>query len=157
MNNKNGGSIINLSGGGSAGLRPNLSAYACSKTALVRFTETVAAELKDSNINMNAIAPGPMPTAMMRELIEVSENIIGKEEKLLAKKTLDSDFDVRDIGDLCLFLSQPSSRKISGKLISVKWDNWRNWENHIEELEKSDLYTLRRITAKDKGLKWGDK
>lgn len=157
MNNKKGGAVINLSGGGSAGLRPNLSAYACSKTALVRFTETVASELENTNINMNAIAPGAMPTDMMRELIDMPENIIGKKERLLAKKTLESDFNVGDIGDLCLFLSQPTSRKISGKLISVKWDNWENWLNHIEQLDKSDLYTLRRITARDKGFAWGDK
>jgi len=40
------GSIVNLSGGGATGPRENFSAYASAKTALVRFTETLAAEVK---------------------------------------------------------------------------------------------------------------
>ena len=40
------GKIINLSGGGGTGPRPNFSAYAASKAGVVRFTETLARECR---------------------------------------------------------------------------------------------------------------
>ncbi len=43
------GKIINLSGGGATGPRPNFSAYGVSKAAIVRLTETLAEELKPFN------------------------------------------------------------------------------------------------------------
>ena len=61
------GKIINLSGGGATGPRPNFSAYAASKAAVVRFTETLAGEL--DGIDVNAIAPGALPTRMLDEVL----------------------------------------------------------------------------------------
>ncbi|MBM4401493.1 MAG: SDR family oxidoreductase, partial [Crenarchaeota archaeon] len=59
------GKIINLSGGGATGPRPNFSAYAVSKASIVRLTETLAEELKRFNIQVNAIAPGAINTRML--------------------------------------------------------------------------------------------
>ena len=61
------GKIINLSGGGATGPRPNFSAYAASKAAVVRFTETLAGEV--DGIDVNAIAPGALPTRMLDEVL----------------------------------------------------------------------------------------
>ena len=61
------GKIINLSGGGATAARPNFSAYAASKAAVVRFTETLAGEL--DGIDVNAIAPGALPTRMLDEVL----------------------------------------------------------------------------------------
>lgn len=158
MNNKSGGSIINISGGGSTSPRPNLSAYACSKTALVRLTETLSYELaqKNLNININAISPGAMPTTMMKELLDFPDEIVGKHEKDLAKQTLSSSSEMDSVGKLCDFLISSSARNITGKLISAKWDNWIKWPKNSEKLDKGDLYTLRRITSRDRGFDWGD-
>src|SRR5436305_2075512 len=60
MRTRGGGKIINLSGGGAASSRPNFTAYAASKCALVRWTEVLADELKDDRIDVNAVAPGAM-------------------------------------------------------------------------------------------------
>jgi len=152
-----GGTIINLSGGGGAGLRPNFSAYGASKAALIRFSETIAAELAHKNINVNTIAPGVMPTDMLQEVLESPDNVAGVQEKSSAMEAFRVDFDMTDIGDLCLFLSSEKARKITGKLISVKWDNWEAWSDNIEALTNSDLYTLRRIVGRDRGISWGDK
>jgi NAD(P)-dependent dehydrogenase (short-subunit alcohol dehydrogenase family) len=62
------GKIIQFSGGGAAYGRPFFTAYSASKAALVRFTESLAAELRDSNIQINAIAPGPVKSRMWNEL-----------------------------------------------------------------------------------------
>ena len=48
------GKIINLSGGGATNPLPGISAYAASKAAVVRFTETLALEVKEFGIDVNA-------------------------------------------------------------------------------------------------------
>ena len=61
------GKIINFSGGGSAFPRIYHTAYACSKAAVVRFTEVFAKELEDKNsgIKVNVIAPGRHKTYLL--------------------------------------------------------------------------------------------
>lgn len=154
---KNGGTIINLSGGGGASLRPNFSAYSASKAALIRFSETIAEELKKNNINVNTIAPGIMPTDMMKEILKVPKNVSIDQEKKIAKDVLSKSSNMKVVADLCRFLTTSKARLITGKLISAKWDNWKVWTNNLEELNSSDLYTLRRIVGHDRGVVWGDK
>lgn len=60
------GKIINFSGGGALYPRPNFSAYATSKAAVVRFTETIAQEYP--NIQINCIAPGFIRTKMTKNV-----------------------------------------------------------------------------------------
>lgn len=152
-----GGSIVNVSGGGATGPRPNFSAYACSKTALVRLTETLSYELSPYNIRINAIAPGSMPTDLLKEVVQIGSNISGDREFTAAQKALaGSDNIFEKVKDLVLFLAGDRSAKINGKLISAQWDNWENWSNYSDELENSDLYTIRRVTARDRGKNWGD-
>ena len=52
------GKIINLSGGGATAPLPRISAYAASKAAVVRLTETLAEELQDAGIDVNADRAG---------------------------------------------------------------------------------------------------
>ena len=61
------GKIIQLSGGGATSPLPRLSAYAASKAAVVRFAETLAEELHDTGIDVNAIAPGALNTRLLEE------------------------------------------------------------------------------------------
>ena len=65
---RSGGKIIHFSGGGAAYARPFYSAYSSSKAALVRFSESLAEELRDQNIDVNTIAPGPVESGMWDEL-----------------------------------------------------------------------------------------
>ena len=58
-------SILNLSGGGATGPRANFTAYASAKAALVRFSETLAEEVREQGVTVNCIAPGAMKTAML--------------------------------------------------------------------------------------------
>lgn len=150
-------SIINLSGGGATGPRPNFSSYASSKAALVRFSETIAEELKAENIRVNCVAPGAMKTKMLEEVL-VSFAHAGERELEIAKKVLSEGGESMDsVADLALFLADDASKGITGKLISAVWDNWEEWPNHSDSLNKSDAYTLRRIVGRDRGFNWGDK
>jgi 3-oxoacyl-[acyl-carrier protein] reductase len=58
---------------------------------------------------------------------------------------------------LALFLASAASDGITGKLISAIWDGWEHWPGHLDELNSSDVYTLRRIAGRDRGFSWGDK
>jgi 3-oxoacyl-[acyl-carrier protein] reductase len=150
-------SIVNLSGGGATGPRPNFSSYATSKAALVRFSETLADELKPQNIRVNCIAPGAMKTNMLEEVL-VSSAHVGDRELEIAKKVFSEGGASMDrVADLALFLSDDAGKGITGKLVSAVWDSWEEWPNHIDSLSKSDAYTLRRIAGRDRGFNWGDK
>jgi NAD(P)-dependent dehydrogenase (short-subunit alcohol dehydrogenase family) len=156
MKRPGGASIINLSGGGATGPRANFSAYATSKVGLVRFSETIADELKGDGIRVNCISPGAMNTAMLKEVLAKSD-AAGRREASLASEVLEKGGASMDrVADLALFLASDASKGISGKLISAVWDNWEEWPKHMEELSQGDVYTLRRIAGRDRGFVWGD-
>jgi hypothetical protein len=56
--------------------------------------------------------------------------------------------------ELALFLGASSSDGITGKLISALWDPWMEFPRHLETLQKTDIYTLRRIVPEDRGIKF---
>ncbi len=152
-----GGSIINLSGGGATGPRPNFSAYATAKAGLVRFSETLAEETKPYGVRVNCIAPGAMNTALLGEILE-NGAAAGEQEFALANKVFtEGGALMKNVADLALFLASPASKGITGKLISAVWDDWEHWPEHLDDLSSSDVYTLRRIVGRDRGFSWGDK
>ena len=51
------GKIIILSGPGAADARPNFAVFAASKAAVVRLTETLAEEVREHNVQVNAVSP----------------------------------------------------------------------------------------------------
>jgi 3-oxoacyl-[acyl-carrier protein] reductase len=130
--------------------------YSLSKTSLLRFIENFAAENLDGNIKINAIAPGVMPSKMQEEIIS-TPSLKDSIDYSIAAKSLSSRglLSVKLI-ELCDFLLSDRSKGISGKLISAEWDNWAEWPDHLVELMSSDLYTLRRITGRDRDQNWGD-
>ena len=152
-----GGSIINLSGGGATGPRANFTAYASSKTALVRFSETLAQEVQAQNIRVNCIAPGAMKTSLLEEVISSGTNLAGKCEFEIAEKVFfQGGASLENVANLALFLASEASQGISGKLISAVWDRWQEWPKNLDQLQASDVYTLRRITGRERGMDWGD-
>jgi 3-oxoacyl-[acyl-carrier protein] reductase len=152
-----GGAIINLSGGGATGPRANFSAYATAKAGLVRFSETLAEELKPKGIRVNSIAPGAMKTAMLEEVLAKGA-AAGDRELSVGNKVFEEGGASMDrVADLALFLVSDAASGITGKLISAVWDDWEKWSQHLAELSASDVYSLRRITGRDRGMSWGDK
>ena len=140
------GKIINLSGGGATGPRPRFSAYATSKAAVVRFTETLAEEVKEFNIQINAIAPGALNTQMHDQVLAVGE-AAGEKELALSRRVKEgrgTPFEL-PVG-LAVFLASDESNGLTGRLISAVWDDWRGMSRErIEEIMSRELYTLRRI------------
>jgi 3-oxoacyl-[acyl-carrier protein] reductase len=152
------GSIINLSGGGGTMPRPNFSAYSTAKAGLIRFSENLAEELKPYGIRVNCIAPGAMRTNMTEAILKHGETLAGEKEYKAAYRVLkNGGSSMKRVAQLCHFLASEKSQGITGKLISALWDNWEEWPLHLDELSESDVYTLRRITGRDRGILWGDK
>jgi 3-oxoacyl-[acyl-carrier protein] reductase len=149
------GKIVNLSGGGATAPMPGLSAYAASKAAIVRFTETLAEETRGRNIDVNAVAPGPMNTRMLQSVLDAGPEKVGQAfyEKSVQQKK-DGGVPPERAAALCTFLLSAESDGISGKLISAIWDPWITLPERREALRQTDIYTLRRIVPQDRGQKW---
>ena len=78
MIEKRSGKIILIVGGGSGHSRPNFSAYAASKAALVRFAECLADEVADHNVQVNSMSPGGAYTHMTDEILHAGEERAGR-------------------------------------------------------------------------------
>ncbi len=140
------GKIINLSGGGATSARPNFSAYAASKAAIVRLTETLAAEVAPFNVQVNAIAPGPLATRMQREICEAGPRAGGKETEEAQSSLEAGERCFERATELALFLGSDQSDGLTGKLISALHDDWENWNaEHLSRLISEPWLTLRRL------------
>lgn len=148
------GKIINFSGGGAVSPRPRFSAYSASKAAVVRLTETLAEEVKEYNIDINAIAPGAVNTRLLDEVLEAGE-AAGKEAlaKSIRQKQ-EGGVPPEKIAELAVFLASSKTDGLTGRLVSLLWDNWREIPQHLPEIMSSDVYTMRRIIPKDRGYNW---
>jgi len=149
MIDKKRGKIINFSGGGATSPRPNFSAYACSKVAIVRFTETLAIEVKDYGIDVNAIAPGGVNTRMMEEIIKAGNKSGETELSGAIKQSQKGGTSPELAAELVVFLASEHSNGLTGRLISAIWDDWKNFDKNISEITNSSLYTLRRIDSRN--------
>jgi NAD(P)-dependent dehydrogenase (short-subunit alcohol dehydrogenase family) len=150
------GKIINLSGGGATQPMPMLSAYAASKAAVVRLTETLAEELRQHHVDVNAVAPGALNTRLLDEILSAGPEVVGKAFHDKAVKQRDSGGTPLGLGaELCVYLASHESDGITGKLISAQWDPWRNMGKYREVLTKTDIYTLRRIVPTDRNQEFG--
>jgi 3-oxoacyl-[acyl-carrier protein] reductase len=150
------GKIINLSGGGATGPRPNFSAYAVAKTGIVRFTEILSEEVRDLNIQVNSVAPGALNTDMLEAVLREESEKVGRHEydrALRQKKS--GGASLVQAAELCVFLVSSASDGITGKLISAVWDPWREFPKRLDDLKGTDIFTLRRIIPKDRGKDWG--
>jgi len=150
------GKIVQLSGGGATRPLPRLSAYAASKAAVVRFAETLADELREHRIDVNAIAPGALNTRMLDEILAAGPELVGEDlHRRALQQQSSGGVPLRRGAELAVFLGSAASDGITGKLLSAVWDPWPELPARRVELD-SDIYTLRRIVPGDRGLDWGD-
>ncbi len=99
------GRIVNVASRAALGGDAYTAAYSVSKTAVVRLTESMDAELKEYGINVNCVMPGMIDTPQNRAAIP------------------DADFSrwvaPEAIADVILFLSSGAARAIHGAAIPV--------------------------------------
>jgi 3-oxoacyl-[acyl-carrier protein] reductase len=149
------GKIINLSGGGATAPLPNMSAYAASKAAVVRFTETLAEETREARIDVNAIAPGALNTRLLEEVLAAGPECVGRAFYERSLKQRDTGGVPPEKGaELAVFLASAASDGITGRLLSAVWDDWANLPARRDVLARTDVFTLRRIVPEDRREKW---
>lgn len=151
------GKIIQLSGGGATNPLPRVSAYAASKAAVVRFAETLAEEVKAEHIDVNCIAPGPLNTRLLDQVLAAGPGVVGSEfyERSL-KQQEQGGAPLERGAALAVFLASAVSDGITARLLSAIWDPWETLPDRRSDLADSDVYTLRRIVPADRGLSWGE-
>jgi len=140
------GKIILLSGGGATNPLPRLSAYAATKAAVVRFGETLAEEVRGLGIDVNCVAPGALNTRLLDEILAAGPEKVGQAFYDRSLKQKEQGGTPLERGaELSVYLGSAQSDGITGKLISAVWDPWETLHERLDQIDKNDIYTLRRI------------
>ena len=99
------GKIVNVAARGGLAASANHAAYSASKAAVIRLTESIAAEVRDKGINANCILPGTIDTAENREAMP----------KANRRKWVQPE----SLAEVILFLASDAARDIHGAAIPV--------------------------------------
>lgn len=128
---KRGGSIINVSSIEASRAAPNFAVYGACKAGMLSFTRTMALELADHGVRVNAIAPdytvtpgvrgnhtGPVdPAAWIQPTAH--QNDVTARRIPLGRAGIDSE-----CGNVAVFLASPMSSYITGAVIPVDGGTW---------------------------------
>ena len=141
------GKVINMSGGGAASPLPRFSAYGASKAAVVRLTETLAEELREFGVQVNAIAPGLVDTRLQDEVLAAGERAGAQFARVRRlRETGEGGVPGELPATLAVWLASDRSDGLTGKLIAAPFDDWQTWDAaRIAELTSSTWLTLRRL------------
>ena len=120
---------------------PYLSAYVTSKTAVLRFTETVAAEVRGHGIQLFAVGPGTTRTKMSEHSLHSEE---GRRWIPWFGRIFDEKLDVPVELPARLVLDLASGRAdaLSGRFLTVA-DDLATLLSQVQEIESENLYSLR--------------
>jgi 3-oxoacyl-[acyl-carrier protein] reductase len=141
------GKIINFSGGGATSPLCRFSAYGVSKAAVVRLTETLAEEVKEFNIQVNAIAPGAVDTKLQDSVLAAGERAGDLLQRIRRLRETGEGGTPREVpAELAVFLASDDSHNLTGRLISAPNDKWESWtDERIEQVMSRPWFTLRRM------------
>lgn len=119
-----GGTIINLSSAAGRFGFPLRSPYSASKWAVVGFTKSLAMELGQDAIRVNAILPGVVEGERINRVIDAKARALGvsfeqMQATLLENVSLRCMVSPQDIANMALFLCSAAGRHISGQALSV--------------------------------------
>jgi len=99
------GKIVNIAAMAGLAGKPGMAAYSASKSAVIRLTESMSAELRDHGINVNCVLPGTLDTPQNRAAMPDADPSLWVEPSAVA--------------DVVLFLASERARAIRGAAIPV--------------------------------------
>jgi len=142
-----GGRIVALSGAGLGGnsLFANVTSYSTAKAALTHLTEALAPELEPLNMTINAIAPGAVLSGFTEQAIQAGEERIGDYATKARQCKETGGVSPELTAELVAFLMGPLGGKITGRLLSARFDRERLRRDAHRIAENPNLYRLRRI------------
>ena len=143
---RGGGSIVNIAGYGAADPSPRLAAYGAIKAALVRFTESLAAEVKRGKVRVNIIGPGLVATRLSTEIASTPE--AARFADGMVKMAQAKGVDPSHAADLVAWLLGDESAPLTGRLVTVH-DDYRALGAQALEINAGSGYTLRRVTQEE--------
>ncbi len=146
MRRRNRGRILGMIGGGSDKPLPYGTAYGVSKAALMRFIESLAAELQGTNIKVFGLRPGFVRTPMTEYLAQDDR----AQRWLRVEKRFERNEDVppQAAADLTVAIATGRFDALTGRAIRVV-DDWERIEAAIPRILEANLYTLRMPTIED--------
>jgi NAD(P)-dependent dehydrogenase (short-subunit alcohol dehydrogenase family) len=135
------GKIIVIAGvGGVLPSRPNFAVHSATKTALVRFVESVAEEVADFNVQVNCLSPGETYTHMTDQVLTAGDRAGWRELESARQVRMTGGVPAEKQIDLALFLASPQSNHVTGRMIHIADD----WKKLKEKAITPELYRLRR-------------
>jgi NAD(P)-dependent dehydrogenase (short-subunit alcohol dehydrogenase family) len=118
------GKIVNVSSIAGKIAYPLRCPYAVSKWGLIGLTLTLAKEVGPSNVQVNAVCPGPIAGERMRRFIEMRAAEQGRSVEAVERDYVQATLLGRlvresDVADLVAFLASPAGDSITGQAIDV--------------------------------------
>jgi NAD(P)-dependent dehydrogenase (short-subunit alcohol dehydrogenase family) len=116
MAHQGGGKIINISSGLGQMPFPRFCAYSVSKAGIIQLTRSLSEELKEMNIQVNAIDPGVMDTSMQEEIRALGPSVLGKSihDRFVEYKEKGQLKDPREVTSLAVFLASKDADHLNG-------------------------------------------
>ncbi len=119
-----GGRVINMSSIAAKRPRPQTSAYAASKAAVVALTGSLALEMAESGVTVNAILPGDVDTALKQWGLQLEAWVTQQSydetmEAAVAKVPLGRFATPKDVADLVAFLASEEAAFITGQAYNL--------------------------------------
>ncbi len=120
----NAGSVVTISSGSPHKTTSAMVSYASAKAALNAMTRTIAADLADRGIRMNAVSPGLVRTTATRSIWQADEGAAAGSALPLGRLT-----EAEDIAAAACFLLSDEARQITGITLDVDGGNHlsRGW------------------------------
>jgi 2-deoxy-D-gluconate 3-dehydrogenase len=115
VSNETKGSIVNIASTSGLKGKASLASYSSSKGALMRFTESIAAEWARHDIRVNVVAPGAFATSAQSAVLE-DEVILKARLKKIPQRRMG---DPEEIGPLVAYLISPVSSFVTGSCFVI--------------------------------------
>jgi NAD(P)-dependent dehydrogenase (short-subunit alcohol dehydrogenase family) len=114
MLKRGGGKVINIASTFGFVGSPNLSAYCTCKGAVVTMTKAMAVELGAMKIQVNAVAPGPIMTEGMKDLIQRVPDVY---ESRVRDVPMGRYGTPEEVAEVCLFLASDACSYMNGSVL----------------------------------------
>jgi NAD(P)-dependent dehydrogenase (short-subunit alcohol dehydrogenase family) len=136
------GRIVNIASYAAVTASPFLTAYACAKAAVIRFTDSLAAELESSGVRVFCITPGFVRTALVKEVAASEDG-----RRFLPRLSTRADELKPDrAAQLLLQIATGRLDPLSGRFLHVL-DDVEDLLSRADEVTLHDLYSLRLRTT----------